>query len=114
MFKRLSLGRKERLTDQIEFKRVLFQGKRVVCNGFEIRMLKNTVGLRRLGITLSRKAGPAIVRNSVKRKVREWFRNNKPFLKESTDFIFLFKEKLDLKQIKSMGLHIGEYLIETK
>ncbi len=31
----------------------------------------------RLGLTVSRKVGGAVVRNQVKRRVREWFRQNR-------------------------------------
>ena len=37
-----------------------------------------TLARARLGITASRRVGGAVVRNRVKRRVREWFRTTRP------------------------------------
>ena len=113
MLKPFSLGRKERLTNQLEFRQVLFRGTRLICTGFEIRVRDNTLEYPRLGISISRKLGNAPRRNSIKRKIREWFRTHKTFLKTSCDYIFLFKGKLEQEQVESLETHIREKLLET-
>jgi ribonuclease P protein component len=43
----------------------------------------------RLGITVSRKVGRAVVRNRVKRRVREWFRGSRAKLREGIDLVVI-------------------------
>jgi ribonuclease P protein component len=45
--------------------------------------------VRRIGITASRKVGGAVVRNRVKRGVREWFRRNRAALPEDADVVVI-------------------------
>jgi len=43
----------------------------------------------RLGITVSRKVGNAVVRNRVKRSVREWFRARRPRLAPGVELVVI-------------------------
>lgn len=43
----------------------------------------------RLGITVSRKVGNAVVRNRVKRRIREWFRRERSALEERADLVVI-------------------------
>jgi len=43
----------------------------------------------RLGVTVSRKVGGAVVRNRVKRRVREWFRRERSRLEERADLVVI-------------------------
>jgi ribonuclease P protein component len=47
------------------------------------------LGDRRLGIAASRKVGNAIVRNRIKRGVREWFRHNRSGLPADLDLVVI-------------------------
>jgi ribonuclease P protein component len=44
---------------------------------------------QRLGITVSRKVGSAVVRNRVKRQVREWFRVERRRLRPAIDLVVI-------------------------
>ena len=46
----------------------------------------------RLGLTVSRKVGNAVQRNSVKRLIREFYRNNPELFVESIDFSVVAKK----------------------
>ena len=46
-------------------------------------------GARRLGLSTSRRVGNAVVRNRVKRGVREWFRSRRAALPESLDLVVI-------------------------
>lgn len=49
-------------------------------------------GPPRLGITASRKLGGAVVRNRVKRRVREAFRRHKVLFPSGVDLVFVAKK----------------------
>lgn len=46
-------------------------------------------GRARLGLTVSRKVGNAVVRNRVKRRVREWFRHEGRALTEGFELVVI-------------------------
>jgi len=57
----------------------------------------------RLGLTVSRKKGPAVVRNRIKRVIREFFRLHQKNFQVRADVIFVPKRALDGKKI-NLGL----------
>ena len=44
---------------------------------------------RRLGVTVSRRVGGAVVRNRVKRRIRAWFRRSRGELAARTDLVVI-------------------------
>lgn len=68
-----------RILKRDDFKRVYAQGKKVVGRYLIIHALPNPLGHPRLGITVTKKSGKAVVRNRWKRFIREAFRRNKAF-----------------------------------
>lgn len=42
-----------------------------------------------MGLTVSRRVGGAVVRNRVKRRIREWFRGNREILPEGLDLVVI-------------------------
>ena len=70
-------GREHRLRRSWEFQRVSRMGRRVASRSF-VLIVSPPVRLessgRRLGVTVSRKVGNAVVRNRVKRRIRAWYR----------------------------------------
>lgn len=63
----------------------------------------------RLGLTVSRKKGPAVVRNRIKRVIREFFRLNQNKFLVRADIIIVPKRALDGRKI-TMGLAEKELL----
>src|SRR4051812_24455863 len=70
----LRLLRSDRLRKRFEFRRVRNEGRRVHTASFVIQVAANTQSPSRLGLTVSRKVGPAVRRNRIKRLLREVFR----------------------------------------
>lgn len=66
-----------RLTARRQFLAVYEGGYRVRSASFTLFGLRNDVGHCRLGITVTRKIGGAVVRNRVKRVVRDIFRRRR-------------------------------------
>ncbi|MBE6940195.1 MAG: ribonuclease P protein component [Ruminococcaceae bacterium] len=75
--------------ENYEFRRIYRKGKTAVGPGLVIYCQKNRQGLSRLGITVSTKLGKAVVRNRVRRRIREIYRLNKPAMKPGWDVILV-------------------------
>lgn len=57
-----------------EFRRMYAKGKSGVSSCLVVYYRKNRLGHNRLGVTVSTKLGHAVVRNRVRRRIREIFR----------------------------------------
>ena len=68
---------KERLRKRREFLAVYERGAKVQAAYFVLYILENDLPHHRLGVTVSRKIGPSVARNRIKRQLREVFRTNK-------------------------------------
>jgi ribonuclease P protein component len=64
----------QRLRSARQFEAVYSRGARVHSSTLVLYGLLNDLGYPRLGITVSRKIGKAVIRNRVKRRIREIFR----------------------------------------
>ncbi len=70
-------SKEERLRKRREFLGVYERGDKVQANYLVLYLLENRLPYNRLGITVSRKIGRSVVRNRLKRLLREIFRANK-------------------------------------
>ena len=64
------------LKKNYEFKRLYNKGKTAVTPYMVVYALKNHKGIRRVGYTVSTKLGKAVVRNRIRRRLREIYRLN--------------------------------------
>ncbi len=77
----------ERLRKRREFLGVYERGDKIQSTYFVLYMLENGRPHHRLGITASRKIGRAVVRNRIKRSLREVFRANKQAIFPHCDLV---------------------------
>jgi len=63
-----------RLLNSQQFREVYNRGRKFDCPFFSAFFLKAETGDQRLGVTVTRKLGGAVVRNRCKRRLREVFR----------------------------------------
>ena len=73
-----TLTREERIRQRPEFLHIQQRGVRTRGRYMTLIGLPNTRTLSRLGIIAPRRLGKAVRRNRSKRRVREFFRHNKP------------------------------------
>ncbi len=79
----------ERIRRKSDFASLYRDGGRFRGRYFTLVFLRNGLGYSRLAVVASRKVGPAVVRNRVKRRFRELFRRNKAFLGEALDLMVI-------------------------
>ena len=70
-----------------EFRRMYVKGKSGVSSCLVVYYRKNRLGHNRLGVTVSTKLGHAVVRNRVRRRLRELYRLHKAELLPGYDLI---------------------------
>lgn len=83
----MGLRKGTRLTDSPEFERVYKKGVAYRGKLFSVHAFPGGSGNARLGLSVSKKVGNAVQRNSIKRRLREIFRSKSPDIEEATDFV---------------------------
>jgi len=78
---------REKIKKRQEFLEIIHQGQRLETKYFVLYWRRRKDSLNRLGITVSKKMGKAVVRNRLKRIFREVFRKNKPLLENGLDIV---------------------------
>lgn len=70
---------RDRLRASRDFRRVSREGRRASSQSFVVLVAQRAgaTGSARVGLTVSRQVGGAVVRNRVKRRLREWFRTSR-------------------------------------
>jgi ribonuclease P protein component len=77
----------ERLRHRRDYQHVLQYGTKQVAPAFVLYVLPSAASCSRLGIAVSRRVGGAVVRNRVKRRARECFRQHKAELESPCDIV---------------------------
>ncbi|MBI4603954.1 MAG: ribonuclease P protein component [Planctomycetes bacterium] len=83
------LRRTERLQHAFEFRAVFDRGGCFRTGVLRVHFLRTDRDLSRLGLVVSRRVGDAVVRNRVKRLLREVFRRSKGELPAPMDIVLL-------------------------
>ena len=79
--------------ENYEFRRIYHKGRSAVSPYMVVYCLKNREGASRLGVTVSRKLGHAVVRNRVRRRLREIYRLNSSQLKTGWDIVIVARSR---------------------
>ncbi len=85
----LTLRKDERVLKSIEFRRALRHGRRCRTPHLTLVTLIRPTGKVRLGLTVSRKVGNAVIRNRVKRRLREIVRLHRSRLGRPWDLVII-------------------------
>ncbi len=89
---------KNRLKTAEQFRNVFNAGKRSIDSQFIILATENLLGYSRLGMAIpKKKINRAVDRNSIKRLIRECFRNS-TIVEKGYDIVVLPQNKIDVKQ----------------
>ncbi len=77
----------DRIRRKADFDRAYASGRRIPSKSFTL--IAHAAGLDRprLGVTISKRVGGAVVRNSVRRRIREAFRRNRGAITSDIDIV---------------------------
>ena len=70
-----------------EFRRLYAKGKSAVAPSMAIYCRKNRFGINRIGFTTGTKLGNAVVRNRIRRRLREVYRTNEAGIRTGYDIV---------------------------
>lgn len=84
--------RSERILHSAEFKHAFEQGEKLVCGAFVCYVDRQTGQGRKLGCVVSRRVGNAVVRNRVKRNIREVYRLHRQALAEDVHLVVVARQ----------------------
>ena len=76
-----------------DFRRLYSKGKSAVTPYMAVYCRRNRGEVNRLGYTVSTKLGHAVVRNRVRRRLREIYRLNAPRLKSGYDLVVVARSR---------------------
>lgn len=81
------------LKENHEFRRLYQKGASAVSGCMVVYCRKNKLGHNRLGITVSVKLGHAVVRNRVRRRLREVYRLNEEMFSPGWDIVVVARSR---------------------
>lgn len=103
------MEKKYRLKKNMEFKKVYSVGKKFWNRNFILYVRKNGLDETRVGFTITKKHGNSVVRNQIRRRMKEAYRLNLNEIKNGFDLVFIPKKNivnLSYKEIESSMIHI--------
>ena len=86
------LPKTARLLKRAEFLKLSRAGAKLQSANFVLITGRNDGQQSRLGITVSGKVGNSVIRNRIKRQVREFFRRRRATLPMGTDFLVIARQ----------------------
>ena len=92
-----------------EFQLVYKKGKSLANKHIVMFVLKNDKGINRLGISASKKNGKAVVRNKLRRRLKEAFRALQPDILTGYDIVILPRADMaeaGFQEVKSSTKHL--------
>ena len=91
--KRFSFPKKKRLISNSQFKAVLDNSRRRSNGVLTLYMAKNDCEYSRLGVSVGKSHGNAVVRNRLKRLMREAFRQNQQQIPAGFDYVLMISPR---------------------
>ena len=101
-----------RLRKRHEFLKLSRTGRKIHSAHFVIVRGKSDCGETRMGITVSGKVGNSVVRNRIKRLLREFFRRHRRQLGAGLDFLVIARKSASEISSRSIAEELRQSLID--
>lgn len=98
---------KNRIKKHQEFQEVIAKGELVRSKFFTFYILENKLGYTRIGISVPKKSGTAVVRNKIKRQIRAMCARNTDYSK-SIDLVMIIKKAYNTDNFAEIEQDIQE------
>ena len=93
LVKKLTFSKGSRILTRAEFQKISEIGRKIHCRSFIIFLYPTSAKDSRLGVTVSKKVElRATRRNLIKRRIREWFRQNQQTLSGVFDIVIVARK----------------------
>lgn len=96
----------ESIKNNRDFVNIYNKGKRFV-NPYLVMYKLRSTGEKRVGITVSKKIGKAVVRNRVRRLIRQAIYLNYPRLKDGYDYVFVARVRANAADYKTIEKNLS-------
>ena len=96
---------KNRIKKHSEFQRVIELGLQQRSNSFSMYYLNNTYGYSRIGISVPKKSGNAVIRNKIKRQVRAMCTKTFDFNK-SIDVVLVIRKNYNIANFVTINAEL--------
>ncbi len=117
VFKKEGIKRIERIRKKTEFKKIFNSATKINSEKINIYYSKNKSEISRFAVVTSKRLGNAVVRNKIKRSIREVYRRQKGYFHKGIDWIFVPQgkwEKINYLETKRLLLDVIKGIKEGK
>ena len=98
------LSRENRLTRKKDFEKVFKKGRWFRYNFLDIKFTENNLNTSRFGLIVGTKISKrAVIRNSIKRRLRELIKTNLSSIKKGVDVVVIVRPGFQTKNFRDLG-----------
>lgn len=109
-----AFGKGVRLRRRAEFLAVQDKGARINADCLLVVWRRNEGGDTRLGLTVSSKVGPAVVRNRIRRHLREFFRKRRMEFPKGVDVVVIARQSASEAEQPALHRAFARALLELQ
>ena len=106
----MRLRPQHRIRKAVEFQVCREKGRKVFSKHLICLFCKNEFSHARIGLIVTKKTGPAVIRNRWKRIIRDFFRTHNPQFHDATDYIFIVKSSFKSKPPEDLREELGQLI----
>lgn len=89
------------------------KGKYYACKNLVLVYVKTGSEKLKAGFSVSKKIGKSVIRNKVKRRIREAFNKHIPFLKQDYNYVFIARRAITDDDYKKISSSVAYLLKKT-